>query len=198
MKPKTGNRSYGRVLSLEYLTIVWNVIEGAVAVSVGISNGSLALVAFGLESAIEVFSSAVVIWDLRGKGNGRRKYALRMIGTALVVVSALVGYGVIASFRSGHRQETTLVGIAAMAAITLGMAVIGILKRRLGKRLGDPVVVAESGITLLDAGLSASIMIGLLCHLAFGWWWTDQVLALLVAANAFREGVKNLWAGRRR
>ena len=44
---------------LLWLTVVWNVIEGAIAVSAGVRAGSVALVAFGLDSLIEVTAALV-------------------------------------------------------------------------------------------------------------------------------------------
>jgi divalent metal cation (Fe/Co/Zn/Cd) transporter len=195
MESEIKERLYTRVRTLEYFTIVWNVIEGFVAVSVGVVSGSLSLVAFGLESGIEVFSSAVVIWELRSGKEKVRKYGLRMIGIALVLMAISIAVHAAMSLLAGRRAEPSLVGILFMFAVTAVMLAVGFAKRRLGKRLDDQVVVAESGVTLLDAGLSASIMTGLLLNLAFGWWWTDQILALLLAGNALREGVGGIWKG---
>ena len=52
-----------RALALEYATIAWNALEGVVTIAAGIIAGSIALVAFGLDSAVEVFASAVVVWS---------------------------------------------------------------------------------------------------------------------------------------
>lgn len=192
METETRERLFRRAVFLEYLTIVWNVVEGAVSIAIGIRSGSLSLVAFGLESGIEVFSSSVAIWSLGGRGDGKRKYALRMIGAALVVVGVSVVFNAARGLAEGRRSEPGVAAVFAMFAITVVMLIVGVVKRGIGRRLGNGVIVAESGVTLLDSALSGSILVGLLLNLVFGWWWTDQVLALVIAGNALREGVKGL------
>lgn len=51
-----------RGLQLASFIIVWDVIEGIVAVTAGLLAGSIALVGFGIDSAIEVFAASIVIW----------------------------------------------------------------------------------------------------------------------------------------
>jgi hypothetical protein len=55
-----------RAKLLATLTLVWLGIEGAVGVVAGILAGSIALVAFGLDSAIEGLASVIVIWRFTG------------------------------------------------------------------------------------------------------------------------------------
>ena len=68
-----------RGLQLASFIIVWDVIEGIVAVTAGLLAGSIALVGFGIDSAIEVFAAAIVVWQLRSGGDKRRGTALRLI-----------------------------------------------------------------------------------------------------------------------
>lgn len=61
-------------LALLWLTLAWNVGEGAVAVGSGLTAGSVALVGFGLDSFIEVVAAAVLLWRLHlpdERGGGR-------------------------------------------------------------------------------------------------------------------------------
>jgi hypothetical protein len=80
-----------RGLRLEYLTISWNEIEAVVAVGFGIAAGSIALVGFGFDSAIEVFAASVVIWELKGVGEDRKRLALRLIAISFFVLTATWG-----------------------------------------------------------------------------------------------------------
>jgi len=165
-------------------------VEGIVSITIGIISGSVSLVAFGLESGIEVFSSSVTVWELRGAGNGRRKSALKMISGALIVVAIYIAFNAIKSFFEGHRPKPTLTGIVAMFFISLIMFFVGTLKKKLGKKMKNPVILAEANFTLLDSALSGSILCGLILNAILGWWWIDQFLALVIAGNAFREGLK--------
>ena len=51
---------------LALLTLVWLGIEGTVGVIAGLLAGSIALVAFGLDSAIEGLASIIVVWRFTG------------------------------------------------------------------------------------------------------------------------------------
>ena len=79
-----------RAFRLEYATIAWNVLEGTAALAAGLLAGSVALVAFGLDSSVEVFASAVVVWELRGVDRRRERRAVRAIGVAYLIVAAYV------------------------------------------------------------------------------------------------------------
>jgi hypothetical protein len=80
---------------LEYATIGWNMLEASVAVGSGIVSGSVALVAFGLDSAIEVVSATVVMVHLRSSGGtepnaARQRRALRAIAFTFFALAAYV------------------------------------------------------------------------------------------------------------
>jgi divalent metal cation (Fe/Co/Zn/Cd) transporter len=81
---------HNKALKLEYITIAWNILEGIVSMVIGLMSGSVSLFAYGLESSVEVFSSSVTVWELKGTGKGREKKALRMIGFAYLIVSAYI------------------------------------------------------------------------------------------------------------
>ena len=43
------------------LIVIWDVIEGVVAIAAGLAAGSIALIGFGIDSGIEVFAASVVL-----------------------------------------------------------------------------------------------------------------------------------------
>ena len=179
-----------RALTLEYLTIAWNVFEGASSVLVGILTGSVALVAYGLESGVEVFASSVVIWELKGTGKGREKHALKMIGIAYLIVSLYIFIDASKSLFEGHHPDRSFIGIILMV-VTIGiMGGLGISKRIVGGKMNSSTVLADAKFTLIDAFLSSTVLVGLLFNTLFGWWWMDQALALFLSGVAFREGIK--------
>src|SRR3954470_8124503 len=71
---------------LEYATTAWNSLEAVVAISTGVAGHSLALVAFGLDSCVEVLASVVVLWHLGGAPEeadpARAQRAMRLIAVA--------------------------------------------------------------------------------------------------------------------
>lgn len=178
---------------LEYATVAWNVVEVAVAVSTGIAAGSLALLAFGLDSAVEVFASLVVIWHLGGADEradpARGRRALRLIAAAFVVLAVyLVGHASYALITRARPSDSAL-GTWFMAATVLAMFGLAAAKRGAGRRLDNSPLVANASMTFLDGCLASGILVALLVDTLFGWWWADPLAAIAVAAIALFEGV---------
>src|SRR5437016_12161776 len=91
---------------LQYLTIAWNSLESVVAVIAGFLAGSIALVGFGFDSAIEVTSSIAALWRLRWDDDEARRESaerrtLRIIGTCFLVLAVYVAYDAAQALRHG-------------------------------------------------------------------------------------------------
>jgi divalent metal cation (Fe/Co/Zn/Cd) transporter len=184
-----------RGIRLEWATTAWNAMEVFVTVSLGVASGSLALVAFGLDSMIEVFASMVVIWHLQHGANPaahRTRLALRLIAGAFLVLAA---YLLVASVRSlivGSTPENSPVGIAYLAVTAVVMFTLAAAKRRTARPLGSEPLEAEASMTFLDGCLCLCILTALAVNMAFGWWWADGAAALAIAGFAAREAVTSL------
>src|SRR5204863_6244389 len=59
-------RLAGWARRLSWLSLVWMAAEGAIAIIAGLAAGSVALIGFGLDSAIEGFASVIIIWRFTG------------------------------------------------------------------------------------------------------------------------------------
>jgi divalent metal cation (Fe/Co/Zn/Cd) transporter len=186
--PRRG-RLLRRAFQLEYVTIGWNTLEGIVAIVAGLSAGSVALVAFGLDSSVELFASLVVVWELRGSDRSGERRALRLIGLGYIVVGGYVAWDTAMSILAGHRPEASPIGIVFLAGTVLVMLMLGVGKRRVGRELDSPTVQADGRFSLIDGALAGAVLIGLLLTALLGWWWADAVLAGLISLLALREGI---------
>jgi divalent metal cation (Fe/Co/Zn/Cd) transporter len=175
---------------LEYASIGWMVIEAGVAMAAGIVAASIALVAFGLDSVIEIFSAAIVIWQLRGEGENRETRAVRLIGVTFFALAAYLTAQSIHDLVTGARPEQSVPGIAVTAAALLIMPGLAIAKRRTGNALGNRTLIADSAETAFCAFTSAAALIGVGLNSWLGWWWADPAAALVIAALAVREGIE--------
>lgn len=200
MTPDQRNRLVKRGLWLAALTITWNVIEAVVAISAGVAAGSLALVAFGFDSIIEVLSAWVVVWQFRGELRGgydeeRERTALKAIAVTFFLLAAYVGFeaGRELLFAHGEADDST-VGIVLAALSLAVMPTLALAKRRTASDLGSPTLRADAQETLLCAWLSAALLAGLVLNAAVGWWWADSLAALVIAALAVKEG-REAWEG---
>jgi hypothetical protein len=79
-----------QALLLTYITIGWMTIEGAAALLLGWASKSLLLEAFGIDSVIELFSAAVLLWRLRIEASGVA--AVEHVDAAEGRAARLVGY----------------------------------------------------------------------------------------------------------
>jgi divalent metal cation (Fe/Co/Zn/Cd) transporter len=185
------DRLQKRGLRLEWATIVWNLGETIVTVSLGLAAGSIALVAFGLDSLIEVFASGVVVWhvsDLDDLDPTRNRTALRLISVAFGALGVALLAGATVRLVSQARPDDSPWGIAYVAVAAVVMFGLAIAKRRVAERLDNAPLRAEAGITFLDGVLASSILLALVLTAGLGWWWADPLAAIGVALVAFREG----------
>ncbi len=177
-----------RALRLEYATVGWNTLEAAVALAAGIAAGSIALVGFGLDSAIEVFSASVVIRQLRGASEARERRALRLIGLTFFALAAYVGFESLRDLFTQSRSEASVPGVVISAAALIVMPTLAWAKRRTGKALGSRTILADAAETLFCAWLAAATLAGLLLNATLGWWWADPAAGLVIAAFAIKNG----------
>jgi divalent metal cation (Fe/Co/Zn/Cd) transporter len=183
-----------RVLTLAWLTVVWNVIEAVVAIVAGRAAGSLALVGFGLDSTIEVASAAVIIWQFAGADEEREQQALRLIALSFFALAAYVIVQAGFDLAAGNEPESSVVGIVLAIVSLIVMPILAVAKRSTGRQIGSVTVTADSQQTMLCTYLSVVLLVGLVLNATLNWWWADPAAALIIAALALREG-RQAWRG---
>lgn len=186
-------RRRGRMLELA--TVAWNCAEAVVVIALGAAAGSLALVAFGLDSCVEVVASSAVLWYMRGTAaRETRPRARRAERTIAACFAALGGYLLVQAARSlltQSRPEDSLPAVVFLAVTALIMYGLAYVKRRIGRALGNEPLLANASMTLLDGCLATGVLLALLGNQFLGWWWLDPLAAVVVAAVAFREARRN-------
>jgi divalent metal cation (Fe/Co/Zn/Cd) transporter len=176
-------------------TITYNVIEAVIALAAGAVASSTALIAFGLDSIIEVLSAAAVAWQFSVRDpESREKVTLRIIAFSFFALAAYVIVTTAVTFWLGREAEHSTVGIVLAAVSLVVMPVLSWFERRTARELGSATAVADSKQTLLCAYLSAALLLGLLLNSLFGWAWADSVAALVIAGWAIKEGIE-AWRG---
>ena len=181
-------------MRLEWVTIGWNVAEVGVTIGLGVAAGSLALVAFGLDSVVEVFASLVVLWQLRGDTASlpRITLALRLVAGAFLVLGLFLIVTATVRLLAGVAVDESPFGVGYLAATVVVMLLLARAKGALGVELGNHPLAAEARMTLLDSLLAALIMLALVLNLVLGWWWADAMAAMAVGVLAVLEGWENV------
>ena len=182
---------------LSSLTLVWLGIEGAIGVVAGLLAGSIALVAFGLDSAIEGLASIIVIWRFTGSrtisGTTERR-AQKWVAISFFLLAPYVAAEAIETLIEGTAAETSWLGIILTAGTLVICPWLGRAKQRIGTKLGSRATYGEGTQNVLCAILAAAVLVGLAANTLFGVWWLDPAAALVIAAICVREGQK-AWRG---
>jgi divalent metal cation (Fe/Co/Zn/Cd) transporter len=194
-QPPTRAAAVRRARWLNLATIGWNSVEGVVAVVAGVAAGSVSLVGFGFDSAIEVSAALVLAWRLRQERREEcmqdsDRLATRAIAVSFVALAVYVGVEAIRDLVDGAHPDASIVGIVLAALSLAVMPVLARAKRRLAPALGSQAVVADAKQTNLCALLSAVVLVGLGANALLGWWWADPTAGLVIATLAGIEAVR--------
>jgi divalent metal cation (Fe/Co/Zn/Cd) transporter len=188
-----------QALLLTYITIGWMTIEGAAALLLGWASKSLLLEAFGIDSVIELFSAAVLLWRLRVEASGSatshhvnlvERRAARLVGYSLYALVAYVvlnsGYGLFIAKRITDTHESVW-GILIGAVAKIGMPILAGYKLKVAARLNSRALRADAVESITCGYLSIVLMIGLAATRLLGWWWLDSIAALALIPFLIKE-----------
>jgi len=186
---------------LEWLTLAWMTVEGAVAIGAGVAAGSLTLTAFGLDSVIELASACVLIWRLNvelrhGQVFSERaeRTASKISGGLLFALAAYIVAGAASSFWLRHGAAFSLPGlIVALLAVPI-MTLLARRKIAIATRLGSRAMRADAVESITCGWLSLVVVIGLISNLLLGAWWVDAVTSLAIVWFVIKEG-REAWKG---
>jgi divalent metal cation (Fe/Co/Zn/Cd) transporter len=182
---------------LSSLTLVWLGIEGTVGVIAGVLAGSIALIAFGLDSAIEGLASVIIIWRFTGTRTiaaDAEQRAQRWVAISFFLLAPYVAAEAIETLIEGAAAETSWLGIILTAGTLVICPWLGLAKQRIGEKLGSRATYGEGTQNVLCAILAGAVLVGLAANTVFGLWWLDPAIALLISAICVREGQK-AWRG---
>ena len=193
----TYRRLARRVRTLSWLSLAWMAVEGGVAIAAGLVAGSIALVGFGLDSAIEGFASMIIVWRFTGHrmfSAHAEERAQKLVAIQFFLLAPYVAIESVRALIGGERPDPSWVGIGlALSSVTL-MPMLGIAKQRLADQLGSAATKGEGRQNMLCAYLAGALLLGLLGNALVGAWWLDPAVGLLIAAVAVREG-REAWRG---
>lgn len=191
--PTDERRLVRRARVLAWGGIAWHAIEFVVAVGAGLAAGSVALIGFGIDSAIESAAGVTLLWRLaRGPHTERR--AQQLIAASFFLLAGYIVLEGIRTLASGDHPRTSWVGIALAAVTAVAMPLLARAKRDVGRRLGSSATVQEGAQNQVCAYLSLALLAGLGLNALLGWWWADPAAAVVIAAVAVREGIRS-WRG---
>jgi len=187
-----------QAVRLERWTVAWTVAETVAALVSGTAAHSVALIASGLQSLVEFVASVAVLTRLRGEVAGANTRAAeafderaeRLVGWSLAVLALFIAYEAGMTLWRHEEPHASPWGLVIAGAALVGMTLLGVLKRRIGRALNSRAMIAESTETLVCAYQSLTLLVGLGLYLALGWWWADPVAALLMIPLMVHESLE--------
>lgn len=184
--PLTGRSTALRSgVRLESVTVVWMVAEAALAIGAGAAAHSILLMAFGLDSVIELMSGGILWWRLSLEHRGgvlerveRAEVRAAKLSAGLLAALCLYVVGTTAAGLLLHvAPETSFLGIGVAAAAIVVMPLLALRKRQVNRVLGSAALRADIAEAVTCAYMAATALIGLVLHVLLGWWWAEYVAA---------------------
>jgi divalent metal cation (Fe/Co/Zn/Cd) transporter len=195
----TQTSPHQKALILSYLTVGYNILEGAISILAGSLAGSIALVGFGLDSFVESLSGSIMIWRFRRHADltpeeeeRREKLAVKMVGWTFFGLAAYVLYESLKKLIFQEAPAPSLLGIIIAAVSLVLMPLLFFLKLRISADIGSASLKADAKQTLACAFLSLALLVGLGLNYVAGIWQADPVIGLIIAAVLVREGCETL------
>jgi divalent metal cation (Fe/Co/Zn/Cd) transporter len=172
---------------IEIFTVIWMVVEAAVSIGAGILAGSALLVAFGLDSVIELVSGSILLWRLQVEARGEdaehieqaEHRAAWVVSVALALLCLYVLLTSISGLVTHSRPEGSPGGIAISAAAVLVMPWFWFTKRRIAARLDSGALRGDAASSLTCGYMAGAVLVGVLLNTLLGWWWAEDVAALV-------------------
>jgi hypothetical protein len=184
-------------LRLEALTLVWMVVEAAIAVGAGLAAGSVLLLGFGADTGIELLSAGVLFSRLFVEARAEpgedvaieavERRAAWVAGYLLYALAAYILAEAVYGLLHRHAAERSVWGVAVGVAAALGMPLLARAKIRVAEAIGSRALRADAMESLTCGYLAWVLLAGLLANALLHWWWLDSAAALVLIPFLIRE-----------
>ncbi|CAM3782322.1 cation transporter [Alicyclobacillus pomorum] len=192
----THARSVKKGVRIEIVSLLWMVIEGAVAIGSGIIAHSLSLVAFGADSIIELIAGGVLLWRLTVEAQGAslarvkraEKTSSWVVGIALLLLAVYILVASIDKLVSHQGAESTYLGIGLAVASGIIMPYLSRAKKHIGSEIGSSALRADGACSIVCAYMAWTVLAGAVFNAILGWWWIDSIASLALVYFVVKEG----------
>jgi divalent metal cation (Fe/Co/Zn/Cd) transporter len=180
------------------LSIVSVLLGAALAVGglfLGVHSGSLSLIGFGLDAAIDATASVVLVWRFTIEAAGSAAHGERaeelaegLIGVVLVASAIGLIVGAAHSLLTHAEAESSTVQIALLLVSLVCLPPLAYAKRRVANRLNSNALRKDALLTAAGATLALIALLAGQLGPTIGLWWADAVASIVIAAVLLREG----------
>ncbi len=184
-----------QAIALSAFSVVWSGVVGTLAVAQAASSGSVSLLGFGADAAIDAAASVALIWRFSiettdpARATGVEHRAERILGYVLIAAAVIVGLGAVRSLAVATEVEQSPVALAILVASIVVLPALAIAKRRVSRSLASNALRADSFLTGAAAVLAVISLAGVVAATSFGLRWADPLGALVISLFIAREGL---------
>jgi divalent metal cation (Fe/Co/Zn/Cd) transporter len=183
-------------LQIEWIATGWMIVEAAVAIFAGVKAHSVALIAFGSDSIIELVAGGALLWRLYVEANqasverieNADKTASWIVGIGLLLLAFYIVVAAIRSLILREGPETAPFGIGITIASSILMPFLAAQKKRIGRQIGSRALESDGSCSMVCAYMSWIVLVGVLFTAFFGWWWIDDIAAFGLVYFVVHEG----------
>jgi divalent metal cation (Fe/Co/Zn/Cd) transporter len=168
------------------LTIVYNIVEGIIALYFGFQTNSTSLLGFGFDSTIEITASIIALWGISG-GKKNEKISERLIAYSFLLLIVFIATKSMFDLVNLNKPEASIYGILIAILSILVEGPLAYKKLKIGKELQNNVLIAEAKETLFCLNLSILVILGVGVNYLSGIWYFDPIAALLMIPWLFYE-----------
>jgi divalent metal cation (Fe/Co/Zn/Cd) transporter len=180
---------------LSAISVVLGAAVAFVAVSLGIASGSLSMIGFGLDSAIDSAASVILVWrfTIEARGDAHAVHAERvaehLVAVVLVVAAGFLIFGAARSLLLHLDHESSSAQIVLLVVSLVALPPLAVAKRRVADRLGSNALRKDALLTAAGALLALVALLAGQLAPSIGLWWADSVGTIIIALVLGREGL---------
>lgn len=186
-----------RAKQLSLFSLVYLTLEGSFGVVAGLLAHSVALLGFGLDSAIEGIASVIIIWRFTGNrtlSEHSELKAQKAVAISFFLLAPYIAIEAVHGLITSDHAKSSAIGIGLTLSSIAIMPILGVWKQRIGRLLDSEATEGEGKQNLICAYLAVAVLVGLLANTLLGFWWLDPIIAMGIALLAVREGIE-MWRG---
>lgn len=181
-------------IRVEYLSSAWMAVEVLGSITFGLMSGSLALLAFGGDSFIELISGFAVLNHLRSGVSGSevhgRRTELLTVGLLFALIPIIMG-GAAYSFLTGTKPEGSPLGIVIAVGAVIAMPYLYLQKKKIGEETSSLPLKMDAIESVTCLSMAVALLGSLVAEYFFGLWWVDYLATGVILAFVANEAVES-------
>lgn len=171
-------------------SIVWTTVANSASVGLGITAGSVVLVAFGMTGLLDAAGSVALVAHFRhalhheALSERHERISLRVITLGLATVGVVTMSVSVRRLALHQGSSTSIVGIAIAAASILVLGALAMRKHQLARHIASRPLHADGWLSATGCLLAFVTVTGSMLAARFDWWWADPAAAAVIGGAA--------------